>query len=243
MTYPPSKATLTGRLRNISSSTKIIGGDGEDTLFFKSGSFTFDTRNFKGIQGVDVFDLMGTTTPKLYIGPEVVDAADGDSLVLRVGSQGLGRLETADLPSTLEVVVEGPGEVQLGTKGAEIGLSKMGKHYVVGESGRDTVRAGDSGDRIELAGGDDTIIGGKGNDIMAGGSGSDTFIFTPGDGHDVIKDWNGVDNLIFDGFDAGATFSTSVLSEGLLLTLSDDQSILLSGIPSKVISAADVDWI
>jgi Ca2+-binding RTX toxin-like protein len=155
----------------------------------------------------------------------------------------LERLETAEMPSGLKVVVEGPGRVDLGPAGAEIELSQTGRHYVVGDKGNDIVRAGDGGDRIELGAGNDTIVGGRGNDTMVGGSGADRFVFAPGGGHDVIKDWNAVDDVIFEGYGAGATFTSKLVSGGLLLSLSDDQSILLSGITSKVLSPSDVDWI
>ena len=43
-------------------------------------------------------------------------------------------------------------------------------------------------------GGDDTLIGGAQNDNLTGGSGADDFVLRPGDGADVIVDWQ-------DGFD------------------------------------------
>ena len=46
---------------------------------------------------------------------------------------------------------------------------------------------GDAGnDTIDGGGGNDTINGGAGDDDLTGGAGIDTFVFTPGNGSDVI---------------------------------------------------------
>ena len=49
------------------------------------------------------------------------------------------------------------------------------------------------GDAYEMRdltiGGNDRLIGGTGNDELWGNGGSDTFVFRPGDGQDVIKDY------------------------------------------------------
>jgi len=228
-------------ISNINSSSKIIGGDGTDTINFLSGSFTFDSRKFGGIEGIEVIDLSGTSKPKLFIDTKLVDASDSDQLLLRVGSKGIESLETADLPSKMKVVIDGSGQVKLAAAGAEVELSDSGKHYVTGNKGNDFVRSGKGSDRIELGAGKDTIIAGGGNDTLAGGSGADKFVFGPGSGDNVIKDWSSEDLLVLEDFKAGSTVHQKVVSEGLLLTLPDDSSVLLSGIKSKVASS-DIDW-
>lgn len=53
-----------------------------------------------------------------------------------------------------------------------------------------------------LIGGDwnDTLIGNKGDDIIWGGGGSDTFVFSSGDGHDIIRDFSILqDEIVVDG--------------------------------------------
>jgi Ca2+-binding RTX toxin-like protein len=52
-----------------------------------------------------------------------------------------------------------------------------GYDFLVGGSGRDKINGGD---------GRDTIVGGTGDDKLNGGSGKDIFIYSPGDGRDVI---------------------------------------------------------
>jgi Ca2+-binding RTX toxin-like protein len=45
-------------------------------------------------------------------------------------------------------------------------------------------------DKLLGQGGDDKLDGGKGNDTLTGGTGKDTFVFSKGDGKDVITDFN-----------------------------------------------------
>jgi len=55
---------------------------------------------------------------------------------------------------------------------------------------------GDAGNDVLLGGeGDDSLDGGAGDDRLVGGEGNDTYVFLPGDGHDVI------DNLDAGGWD------------------------------------------
>ncbi|MEJ2418050.1 MAG: calcium-binding protein, partial [Exilibacterium sp.] len=55
-----------------------------------------------------------------------------------------------------------------------------------GSNDGDTLEGNGGNDTLDGQGGDDTLIGGTGNDTLAGGSGSDTFVYTLGDGNDVI---------------------------------------------------------
>jgi Ca2+-binding RTX toxin-like protein len=56
---------------------------------------------------------------------------------------------------------------------------------------------GNKGDNV-LTGGDgnDQLHGGKGNDRLIGGAASDTFVFSTGDGHDVIADFETIDEHV-----------------------------------------------
>ncbi len=74
-----------------------------------------------------------------------------------------------------------------------------GTDIVAGGGGRDLVRGGGGRDMLEGGGGRDTLEGGRGLDVLAGGGGADEFMFTRGDGRDVIEDFQqGRDRIAID---------------------------------------------
>jgi VCBS repeat-containing protein len=62
-------------------------------------------------------------------------------------------------------------------------------NYLYGKNGRDI---------IEGNGGNDTISGGKGSDLLKGGSGDDRYLFSKGDGIDMVIDTGGSDTIVLD---------------------------------------------
>ncbi|MDB2408074.1 hypothetical protein N9W17_06135, partial [Jannaschia sp.] len=79
----------------------------------------------------------------------------------------------------------------------------------------------DEGDDIIFGtSGDATLEGGAGNDDIDGGSGDTTYLFSRGDGHDVIVDTGGIDDIVVTGY----------APEDLRITrpVSDRDEILLS---------------
>lgn len=63
-------------------------------------------------------------------------------------------------------------------------------------AGNDTITGSNKSDFIFSTSGNDNITGGKGNDIIVNQSGNTTYNFNPGDGQDIIRDYNGNDKLI-----------------------------------------------
>ncbi len=88
--------------------------------------------------------------------------------------------------------------------------------WIDGLAGGDTLASGD---------GDDTLTGGPGDDSLDGGLGNDTYVFKPGDGHDVITDTGGIDRVVFTvGLSSANAVSTQV-GDDLVLTLNTTDSI------------------
>ena len=82
--------------------------------------------------------------------------------------------------------------------------------------------------------GDDTLLGGGGDDVLTGGKGRDTFVFGPGDGDDVITDFEkNKDTIFFEGIagvdDFGDLTFTKIGSD-MLITWGTADSILLEGV-------------
>lgn len=65
-----------------------------------------------------------------------------------------------------------------------------GNDMLYGGAGNDLLAGGDGDDWLDGGTGNDTLSGGTGNDTLTGGDGNDRFIYTPGDGHDTITDFN-----------------------------------------------------
>ena len=68
-----------------------------------------------------------------------------------------------------------------------------GNDMLNGDAGDDTIMGGAGTDTIDGGEGSDTINGGAGNDDLTGGGGADTFVFSPGNGSDVITDFSAGD--------------------------------------------------
>lgn len=74
---------------------------------------------------------------------------------------------------------------------------------ITGTSGNDVLRGTNLTDRIVALEGNNTFEGGQGDDYLEGGTGNNTYIYNPGDGHDVIFDHGGNNRIVFgDGIDA-----------------------------------------
>ncbi|WP_172127630.1 hypothetical protein [Campylobacter sp. RM16192] len=65
-----------------------------------------------------------------------------------------------------------------------------GRDILEGAGGDDTLDGGDGSDKILGGDGNDTVIGGRGNDRLEGGDWDDRYVFSKGDGVDVIYDLN-----------------------------------------------------
>ena len=66
-----------------------------------------------------------------------------------------------------------------------------GDDSLTGNTGNDLLDGGDGADYLSGSGGNDTLIGGAGNDGLDGGSSDDTYVFSSGDGQDIIYEYGG----------------------------------------------------
>lgn len=79
-------------------------------------------------------------------------------------------------------------DVLFGTAAADVLSGLAGDDRLFGENGDDYLSGGDGADIIWGGRGNDILAGGKGADELTGGRGSDTYLFTLGDGRDVISE-------------------------------------------------------
>lgn len=65
-----------------------------------------------------------------------------------------------------------------------------GKGWLLGGKGDDSLEGGEDKDKISAGKGDDTVLGGTGHDRIWTGAGADVIVFTEGDGHDRVFDFD-----------------------------------------------------
>lgn len=98
---------------------------------------------------------------------------------------------------TLSATVSGPdtgGTAENLLTSDMIGLPPGPEYSVTGTpagvEGDDSIDGGAGDDTIMGNGGDDTLTGGADDDVLTGGAGNDVFVYAPGDGDDIITDFN-----------------------------------------------------
>jgi Ca2+-binding RTX toxin-like protein len=197
----------------------LTGGDGADTL----------------IGGAGLDRLVGGAGNDTY-----VLAGDAD-VVVEAAGQGVDTV-TSTASYVLGANVE---NLTLTGTGAAGGFGNELANLVTGNSGANRLEGRAGADTIDGAGGADTIVGGTGADRLTGGSGADTFLFTKGDGHDVVTDFGaGADVLDLSGF-LNAGLKPTLVSSGAdtLIQFSASDDIRLVGVASSHLSATTSGFI
>lgn len=98
------------------------------------------------------------------------------------------------------LVGDGGRDLILGFDGNDSLSGGDGEDQLEGGGGNDTLDGGAGNDSLDGGDGDDSLLGGLGNDTFTGGAGADTFAFAPGEGDDVITDFD----VLFDFLDVTA---------------------------------------
>ena len=107
------------------------------------------------------------------------------------------------------------------------------KNKIIGSSEDDWIYGAAGADTILGSDGNDTILGGKGNDSLSGGSGSDVFIYSAGDGNDIIADYAQEDKISIAG-----TANVTTSGNNVILTVGSGK-ITVKGAKDKVVTYID----
>jgi trimeric autotransporter adhesin len=113
----------------------------------------------------------------------------------------------------LNVAGTSADEAQLGSIVAGNSLAgAAGKDVLLGGTQVDTLNGGVDADLLIAGSGNDILIGGTGDDYLSGGQGTDEYFFASGDGHDEIRDSDGVGSVIVGAttLNGGTRIGTSV---------------------------------
>lgn len=214
-------------LMGTNGSDYIIGREGNDALYGNGGADLLSggrgKDDLRGGNGADRLDggasndqlAGGAGNDRLWGGAGRDRISGGDGNDSAAGGAGKDRMFGNDGKDVLK-----------GGSGADLLYGGGGNDALGGEGGADQL-FGNSGNDI-LRGGAyrDTLVGGTGNDTLVGDSGPDVFVFSAGDGRDVIRDFDiGTDRLAFDGLkerDLDLSYSgddTVIRADGLRITL------------------------
>ena len=149
------------KLTKASTGYKV---DGKNVIFeFSNVNNTLTVVNGKD-KDITVIDSSGNETTKNYHDPEILTLTKKDS-------------GTYDMSSdTMLITIDGSKT----TKGVNL-IGNYLDNSIIGGKGADSLNGGY---------GVDTITSGKGDDTMTGGGDNDVFIYTSGDGSDIITDYN-----------------------------------------------------
>ena len=206
----------------------VTGGRGDDLLF---GGFGNDT--VLGDQGFDTIyggwgdDLVkGGAHSDLLFGGDGADTIEGGS-----GNDSMWGHDGDDQLS--------------GGIGDDILYGGAGDDVIDGGGDDDLIFNGDGNDTVDGGDGDDTLWGGPGDDQLTGGLGADTFGFTLTGGNDHVTDFDLGDDMLdlsstgFAGLDA-VTSAAEDTDSGLLITLSDNTTVLFTGLTLSDLNAMDI---
>lgn len=128
-------------------------------------------------------------------GNDVILAGDGtDTLSGGVGddllSGGAGA-DALDGGNGNDTLYGGEGSDNLvGGLGDDVLYGEAGNDSLNGGSGNDALYGGEGNDSLQGGDGDDRLTGDTGNDYLAGNAGNDTYVFSRGDGHDTINNYD-----------------------------------------------------
>lgn len=191
----------------------LFGEDGADAIFGAGGDDYID-----GGRGNDALDGGAGIDTLSYL-----DAGLGATVDLVAGT---GRASGLDIVRNFENV--------RGSRFADVLTGDGGANVLEGNSGADVLNGG---------GGDDTLWGDAGADTLTGGTGHDIFVFSKGDGVDVITDFTAggvVDQLRIHGYSGYQ--SLQQVGADTRVVLSGTESILLRNVTAASLTAADFDF-
>jgi len=146
----------------------------------------------------------GNDTYIIGFGDTVVEAADGGTETVQSGVTHTLGANIENLTLTGTSAINGTGN----------GLNNV----LTGNSAANTL-SGSSGN--------DTLAGGQGNDVLNGGTGNDTFMFSRGDGQDVVQDNSGSADRM--------QFGTSINPLDLVISRqANDLRLAIHGSPDQI---------
>ena len=207
----------------------FVGSDGSETVELSSNvqqlRFSYNAVNlimdFDGVEQVNFYalggadlvvvnDLTGTPVTKVGIDLSGNTLGTGDGQVDTVSVNGTDTNDFIAVSGSAFGVEVAGLSAKVIVVGAEQGLDRLVIHARGGadEVDASAVEAGAIGLTLDGGLGNDRLLGGQGNDVLLGaqgddlgfgGGGDDTFIWSAGDGSDIVEGQGGQDTMLFNG--------------------------------------------
>lgn len=227
---------------------RISGGMGRDTIWGGTGNDAlYGDDGDDLVLGEDGDDTVvggpGNDTLWGGAGNDTLSGESGDDWM--AGEDGNDQMWGGNGNDTME---GGPGnDTIVGNAGDDRIFGGAGRDVLSGEDGHDLLSGGDGDDMLYGGAGRDTLSGDGGNDTLWGGPGADVFVFAPGSGMDVIRDFDpGLAGEVIDltaianlhGF---ADLAPYCVQSGLdvLITLDPSATLRLIGVNLSALGADD----
>ena len=237
---------------NVGDDT-MYGGDGDDLLSGLDGvdlaygglgndvykvSDTFDTIVEYAGEGHDVVhasadvDLSDHVEDLVFLGTDNLSGS---------GNAGANRLTGNTGDNTLSGL---EGDDYLNGGNGEDSLSgDAGSDKLIGGNGDDTLAGGDGDDTLGGGNGTDVLSGGIGNDFLCGDGGADTFLFRLGDGTDVIKGFDVLEDKVQLVELTANDLTWTSDARGMRANYGTDDSILFSGLSLADTASVDIYYL
>ena len=210
VTVPQDYPFDTLDLTEFSSAVKNV-----DAKSFSKGILIFGNSNSNSIMtgaGNDsIYGGKGNDSIRGYTGEDKIFGGDGNDKIL--GDAGNDSIHG------------GAGNDSIyGGKGNDSLRGYTGDDLIFGEDGNDKILGDAGNDSIHGGAGNDSIYGGKGNDSLWGEADADKFIYSSGDGKDIIFGFDNKDTLTIDGLDFDVSYKNNAVTfkvDGGSITLKD----------------------
>ena len=218
---------------------------GEDTLQFKSG-----TPKFK-VNGNDVVITVGSgkitvkgaadrvityiENGKEKTWPDSIDIDETTNTVILSKDYMRTSFNLAGYADDIQTVDASAVTRELSITGNSAANRIIGSEeddVIDGGAGKDTLLGGDGNDSLNGGKGNDVLIGGAGNDTYTGGAGADIFVYSKGEGKDVITDYDEDDKVsIASGSESDFDVTTS--GNDVVLTFNKNNKITVKDAATK----------
>lgn len=212
----------------------LIGGEGDDTLEGFRGDDTYIFNKGDGNDTIEEYfgnDTLkfgeGINKEDIIVKKNGYDGAYSNDIVISFKNNPTDSITLKDAIRINEANKDKMIENFIFSNGDKLSFDDIRQLSLIGSNEKDDIKGYndlnnifqgmDGDDHLWGQRTDETFIGGKGNDYLRGDGGDDTYIFSPGDGNDIIFDYEGTNIL---------QFTEGITKDDLLIGLEESRFII-----------------